>query len=127
MLSSHEKVFIFPEGTTSDGNRVLDFKSSSFASVENQNFIIQPIVIVYSDLNGIPINRWLRPMIAWYGDMDLKPHISKLVGLISIKAKLIYLKPVNSKDFENRKDLSNYLENRISKVYSSSLSKKLAK
>ena len=29
-------------------------------------------------------------MIAWYGDMDLKPHLSKLVGLISIKAKLIY-------------------------------------
>ena len=74
LLSSCEKVFIFPEGTTSDGNRVLEFKSSTFSSVENQNFTIQPIVIVYSDLNGIPINRWLRPMIAWYGDMDLQPH-----------------------------------------------------
>ena len=46
-------------------------------------------------------------MIAWYGDMDLKPHLSKLVGLMSIKAKLIYLEPVNTKNFENRKDLSN--------------------
>ena len=127
MLSSGEKIFIFPEGTTSDGNRVLEFKSSSFSSVENQNFTIQPIVIVYSDLNGIPINRWLRPMIAWYGDMDLKPHLSKLVGLMSIKAKQIYLEPVNTQNFENRKDLSNYLEHRIRKVYSSSLSKKLAK
>ena len=126
VLSSGEKVFIFPEGTTSDGNRVLEFKSSSFSSVENQNFTIQPIVIVYSDLNGIPINRWLRPMIAWYGDMDLKPHLSKLVGLMSIKAKLIYLEPVNTKNFENRKDLSNYLEGRIRKVYSSAQSKKLA-
>jgi len=127
MLSSGEKIFIFPEGTTSDGNRVLEFKSSSFSSVENQNFIIQPIVIVYSDLNGIPINRWLRPMIAWYGDMDLKPHLSKLVGLMSIKAKLIYLEPVNTQNFENRKDLSNHVEDRIRKVYSSALSKKLAK
>ena len=127
IISSNEKVFIFPEGTTSDGNRVLQFKSSSFSSVENKKFIIQPIVIVYSDLNGIPINRWLRPMIAWYGDMDLKPHLSKLVGLMSIKAKLIYLKPLNTKNFENRKDLSNYLEDRIRKVYSSALSKKLAK
>ena len=126
ILSSGEKVLIFPEGTTSDGNRVLKFKSSSFSSVENQNFIIQPIVIVYSDLNGIPINRWLRPMVAWYGDMELKPHLYKLVGLISIKAKLIYLEPVNTKNFENRKDLSNYLEGRIRKVYSSALSKKLA-
>ena len=127
MLSSGEKVFIFPEGTTSDGNRVLEFKSSSFSSVENQNFKIQPIVILYSDLNGIPINRWLRPMIAWYGNMDLAPHLSKLVGLSSIKAKLIYLEPVNTENFENRKDLSKHLEGRIRKVYSDALSKKLAK
>ncbi len=127
ILSSGERVFIFPEGTTSDGNRVLEFKSSSFSSVENQNFTIQPIVIVYSDLNGIPINRWLRPLIAWYGNMDLKPHLFKLVGLMSIKAKLIYLEPVNAQNFENRKDLSKYLEERIRKVYSSALSKKLAK
>ena len=66
-------------------------------------------------------------MIAWYGDMDLKPHLFKLVGLMSIKAKIIYLEPVNTKNFENRKDLSNYLERRISKVYSSALTKKLAK
>ena len=127
LLSSNEKVLIFPEGTTSDGNRVLEFKSSSFSSVENQNFIIQPVVIVYSDLNGIPINRWLRPMIAWYGDMELKPHLSKLVGLMSISAKIIYLEPVNTTSFENRKVLSNYLEDKIRKVYSSALSKKLAK
>ena len=127
ILYSGEKVFIFPEGTTSDGNRVLEFKSSSFSSVENQKFKIQPIVILYSDLNGIPINRWLRPLIAWYGDMDLKPHLSKLVGLMSIKAKLIYLEPVNTKNFENRKDLSNHLEDRVREIYSSALSKKLAK
>jgi len=127
VLSSGENVLIFPEGTTSDGNRVLKFKSSSFSSVENKNFIIQPLVIVYSDLNGIPINRWLRPMIAWYGDMDFKPHLCKLVGLISIKARLIYLEPVDAKNFENRKDLSNHLEDRIREVYSRTLSKKLAK
>ena len=126
-LSSGEKVFIFPEGTTSDGNRVLEFKSSSFSSVENQNFKIQPIVIFYSDLNGIPINRWLRPLIAWYGDMDLKPHLYKLARLVSIKAKLIYLEPVNTQNFENRKDLCNHLEIKIRKIYSSALSKKLAK
>ena len=126
-LSSREKVLIFPEGTTSDGNRVLDFKSSSFSALERKNFIIQPIVIVYSDLNGIPINRWLRPKIAWYGDMELKPHLSKFVSLKSINARLIYLEKVNAKNFSNRKDLNNFLENKIKKVYSSALSKKLAK
>ncbi len=121
LLSSDEKIFIFPEGTTSDGNRVLDFKSSSFSALEGQNYDIQPIVIIYSDLNGIPINRWLRPVIAWYGDMDLKPHLSKLASLRPIKARLIYLDKVNAKKFSNRKDLSKYLENKIKNVYSSAL------
>jgi len=124
-LSSDEKIFIFPEGTTSDGNRVLDFKSSSFSALEGQNYVIQPIVIVYSDLNGIPINRWLRPVIAWYGDMDLKPHLLTLAQLRSIKVRLIYLDKVNAKYFSNRKNLSKHLENEIKKVYSEALSNKL--
>ena len=126
-LSSGNRVFIFPEGTTSDGNRVLNFKSSSFSALENEKFIIQPIIILYSDLNGIPINRWLRPVIAWYGDMDLKPHILKLASLRSIKAKLIYLNPVCSSNFSSRKELSVYLEKKIKDVYSTSFSKKLAR
>ena len=127
LLSSGEKVCIFPEGTTSDGNRVLDFKSSSFSALENQNFLIQPVIICYSDLNGIPINRWLRPVIAWYGDMDLKPHILKLVTLRSIKIKLIFIDPVCSTHFASRKNLSNYLEEKIKIFYSSSFSKTLAR
>ena len=127
LLSSGDKVLMFPEGTTSDGNRVLDFKSSSFSAVENKQFLVQPIIIFYSELNGIPINRWLRPVIAWYGDMDLKPHILKLASLRSIKVRLIFTDPVCSSDFASRKDLSNYLEKKIKDVYSSSFSKKLAK
>jgi len=127
LLSSGDKVCIFPEGTTSDGNRVLDFKSSSFSALENQNFLIQPVIICYSDLNGIPINRWLRPVIAWYGDMDLKPHILKLVTLRSIKIKLIFIEPVCSNHFASRKNLSNYLEEKIKFIYSSSFSKTLAR
>jgi 1-acyl-sn-glycerol-3-phosphate acyltransferase len=126
-LSSGDKVFVFPEGTTSDGNRVLNFKSSSFSALENENFLIQPIIILYSDLNGIPINRWLRPVIAWYGDMDIKPHILKLVCLRPIKARLIYLDPVCSSHFSSRKELSIYLEKKIKDVYSTSFSKKLAR
>ena len=59
--------------------------------------------------------------------MDLKPHLSVLAHLRSIKARLIYLDKVNAKNFSSRKDLSKYLENQIKKVYASALSKKLTK
>jgi lyso-ornithine lipid O-acyltransferase len=124
LLSEREKILIFPEATTSDGNRVLSFKSNVFSAVENQNFFIQPLVIIYSEINGIPINRWLRPIVAWYGDMILTPHLLILKNLKSIQAKIIYLEPVNSKDFTNRKDLSKYIEQKIYRAYSLSLSRK---
>ena len=124
LLSEGKKLLIFPEGTTSDGNRVLPFKSSLFSALENKNFIIQPLIIIYSDLNGMPINRWLRPIIAWYGDMELMPHLSILKNIKSIEVKIIYLKPVNTMNFSNRKELSNHLEQQIHEAYSAAGSRK---
>ena len=120
LLSVGEKLLIFPEATTSDGNRVLPFKSSVFSALENQSFLIQPLVIIYSDLNGIPINRWLRPVIAWYGHMELYSHLEILKDVKFITVKIIYLDCINTNDFDNRKDLSKYLENIINSVYSNS-------
>ena len=124
LLSEGKKLLIFPEGTTSDGNRVLPFKSSLFSALENQNFIIQPLIIIYSDLNGMPINRWLRPLLAWYGNMDFMPHLSILKNIQSIHAKIIYLKPVNAMNFSNRKELNNYLEQQTHEAYSDAISRK---
>ena len=59
--------------------------------------------------------------------MDLKPHLLTIAQLRSIKARLIYLDKVNAKNFSSRKDLSKFLENKIKKVYSKALSKKLIK
>ena len=124
LLSEGKKLLIFPEGTTSDGNRVLPFKSSLFSALENQDFIIQPLIIIYSDLNGMPINRWLMPLIAWYGDMDLIYHLSILKNITSIRTKIIYLKPVNTIKFSNRKELCNYLEQQIHEAYSAAVLRK---
>ena len=118
LLSAGEKLLIFPEATTSDGNRVLPFKSSAFSAVENENFIIQPLVIIYSHLNGVPINRWLMPVIAWYGDMELNPHLTIIKDIKFITVKIIYLDCINTNDFSNRKNLSKYLEKKMNYVYS---------
>ena len=82
-ISKGDNVILFPEGTTSDGIKVLKFKSSLLTSLEQKNILIQPIVIKYQSINGMPLNRWLKPIIAWYGDMDLKPHLvnSYLISL----------------------------------------------
>ncbi|MDG2285100.1 MAG: lysophospholipid acyltransferase family protein, partial [Alphaproteobacteria bacterium] len=54
-LEKDGSLIVFPEGTSSDGSRVLPFKSTLFASVEGGNITVQPISINYTRLNGMPI------------------------------------------------------------------------
>ena len=123
-IRSGGKVILFPEGTTSDGIRILDFKSSLFSSIESHDSYIQPIVINYEEINGLPLNRSLMPVIAWYGDMGLKPHLLNVLKLFSITARVYFLKPKNAKDFDNRKSMTLSLQNIIGESYSRKINDK---
>jgi 1-acyl-sn-glycerol-3-phosphate acyltransferase len=61
-MGAGSSVVLFAEGTTSDGNPV-----------------IQPIYVAYTRLGGLPIGRRERPYIAWYGDMTFLPHFFQFV------------------------------------------------
>ena len=119
-----ENILLFPEATSSDGIRVLKFKSSLFSSVENKDLFIQPVVIIYEKVNGFPLNRWLKPLIAWYGDMELKPHLLDLVKLFSITAKVKFLNPICAKDFKDRKSMTFFLHTVINNEYSKIINNK---
>ena len=112
------RVILFPEGTTSDGIRVLKFKSSLLSSIEKNNYQIQPIVINYERINGFPLNRWLKPIIAWYGDMGLKSHLLNVLRLFSIEARVRFLDPIYARDFKDRKSMTFALQNVIYSKYS---------
>ncbi len=80
-IDNGDRLVIFPEGTSSDGNRVLPFKSALFSVAEaplassGTAPIIQPVSVVYTGLAGLPLGRRQRHLIAWYGDMELMPHL----------------------------------------------------
>lgn len=78
-LAENDRVLLFAEGTSSDGNQVLPFKSSLFAAIEpngtnGAGHILQTVAIVYTRVHGLPMNRQQRPAVAWYGDMDMLSH-----------------------------------------------------
>jgi len=83
-LLEGDALVIFPEGTSSDGNRVLPFRSALFSAAELDlgrgalhpvHAQVQPVSIAYVGLHGMPMGRENRPLYAWYGDMDLLPHL----------------------------------------------------
>lgn len=75
VLARGDRLIVFPEGTSSDGVRVLPFKSTLFASVAGAKVRVQPVSVRYTRLGDCPISHVDRPLCAWYGDMDLMPHL----------------------------------------------------
>lgn len=81
-LVKGEVIVLFAEGTTSDGNRLLPFRSSLVGAAQAaltqgsvEQVFLQPLAVSYARRNGLPLTRRDRPFVAWYGDMDLAPHL----------------------------------------------------
>lgn len=89
-LVAGDTIVLFGEGTTGDGNRVLPFRPALLASVREAMsasgargtpILVQPLSIVYSGLDGLPLGRADRPSVAWYGDMSLGSHLLRLLAI----------------------------------------------
>ena len=81
MLAEGRLVVLFPEGTTSDGNRVLPFRSSLLGAAGEASDAtpLIPALIGYWGRHGIPMNRSERARYAWFGSMDLPVHLWRVV------------------------------------------------
>lgn len=125
-LTAGTNIILFPEGTSSDGSKVLPFKSSLFAVTEKKlnNHYIQPISISYTGLDGLPMCRKFLPFFAWYGDMDLAPHAWKFLGLSSCEIDLSFHEKIPFSKFKSRKDFSKYCFNIIADQVTKDLNKK---
>jgi lyso-ornithine lipid O-acyltransferase len=113
-LAARDALILFPEGTSSDGNRVLPFKSALFDVANGRRGMppvtVQPVSVAYTRLDGMPIRRGFRPLFAWYGDMAMAPHLWRLLGLGRIEIVVQFHDPVAFADFGSRKALSAYCE-----------------
>lgn len=124
-LIKGERLILFPEGTSSDGNRVLRFRSSLLQAaetrVDGRPVYVQPMSIAYTHLDGIPIGRHLRPFFAWYGDMDMASHLWELMGMGKLTVCISFDEPVTLDQFASRKDLTTYCEAVVSARVSEAL------
>ena len=102
-----DSLILFPEGTSSDGGRVLPFKSSLFAVAErwtgDKPLTVQPISIAYTKLNNMPLCRHHRPYVAWIGDMELGPHLWELLTMGRVTAAVTFHDPVTLETLKTRK------------------------
>ncbi len=111
-LAGGDNLILFPEGTTSDGSRVLPFRSAFLSVAElpvtatGHTPIIQPVSIVYDRLAGLPTGRAARPLFAWYGDMDIGSHFWRLAQHKGLRASILLHQPLDPEHFASRKELA---------------------
>ena len=125
-LESDDDLILFPEGTSGDGNQVLPFKSALFSVAErrphDRPLLVQPVSIAYTRLDGVPMGRYLRPLFAWYGDMELAGHLWHVAGLGWTTVVVEFHPPITIDAFGTRKTLSEYCQGQIAAGVSSALS-----
>lgn len=109
-LEAGDDLILFPEGTTSDGARVLPFRSSFFALAETETPpILQPVSVVYDRLDGLPSLLGTRPLFAWYGDMEIGPHFWRLAQHHGLRATVVLHAPFDPLTCPDRKLLARVL------------------
>ena len=107
LLAGGDNLILFPEGTSSDGSRVLPFRSSFFSVAQSEaRPIIQPVSVVYDRLGGLPAGRANRPVFAWYGDMDIASHSWRLARFSGLRVTVLLHAPMDPARFPDRKMLS---------------------
>ncbi|WP_072394729.1 lysophospholipid acyltransferase family protein [Hyphomicrobium sp. CS1GBMeth3] len=123
-LKTGDTIVLFAEGTSSDGNRVLPFRTSLFAAAkpsqkgsaggaDDTGAVVQTLSIVYTRLYGIPINRWARPTVGWFGDMEMQSHAWALLKAGPLDVRIRIGEPIPLEDFTDRKDLARRSEAEI--------------
>jgi 1-acyl-sn-glycerol-3-phosphate acyltransferase len=119
-LATGDSVVLFAEGTTSDGNRALAFKSALFAAAEplegGPPVVVQPVTIAYTRLDGMPMCRAFRPAVAWYGDMELLPHLWAMIGLGRIGVEVVFHAPTTLAAAGSRKALALHCEMAVART-----------
>jgi 1-acyl-sn-glycerol-3-phosphate acyltransferase len=121
-LNNGDHIVIFAEGTSSDGNQVLPFKTSLFGAVKprrgngrviEDGIYVQTLAIAYTRVHGLPLGRRGRPIVAWYGDMEIAGHAWDLLKRGPLDVEVHIGEPVKLRSFADRKALAAHAEREV--------------
>jgi 1-acyl-sn-glycerol-3-phosphate acyltransferase len=83
-LDAHQSVVVFPEGTTTDGSRVLDFFPALFQPAIDRALPVLPIAVCYRDAAGRP-----APSVAYIDDDPLWKSLRAVLDAPRTQARLV--------------------------------------
>ncbi|CAN5338776.1 lysophospholipid acyltransferase family protein [soil metagenome] len=123
-LQGGEVVVLFPEGTSSDGIRVLPFRSALIGAVHHtignstrhDRVTVQPVSIAYTRFGGVPVGRALRDKVAWYGETELMPHLKGVFSSGAVDVTVSWGEAVSYGMTADRKQIARDAENAVRRM-----------
>lgn len=114
MLKRKINILLFPEGTSTDGSKILPFQSVFFQAPLNSGSSIIPITIQYIKIDSEKLSLFNRDRVCWYGQIKFIEHVLLVLGLRSIEVKVIIHPKIKVNSFisgqlDFRKQLSELL------------------
>jgi lyso-ornithine lipid O-acyltransferase len=105
-LKAGHKLLFFPEGTSTDGQRILPFKSTLyaafFAPALRDILHVQPVTVIYTAPPGEDPRFY-----GWWGDMDFGAHLLKVLAAPRQgSVEIVYHAPLRVADASDRKALA---------------------
>ena len=74
---------------------------------------MQTLAIVYTHLHGLPLGRADRPLVGWYGDMEMGSHAWQLLKSGPLDVHIRLGTPVPLDAFADRKALARHSEGEV--------------
>ncbi|HEX4020454.1 MAG TPA: lysophospholipid acyltransferase family protein [Acidobacteriaceae bacterium] len=85
VLQQGQTVVLFPEGTSSNGEKILPFHAALFEAAVQAKVPVMPAYLRYNTPQGLP-----EPHAYYWGDAILLPHIAQLLGTKRICAEVVF-------------------------------------
>ena len=113
-LKEGDNLIIFPEGTSTDGQEVIEFKRGVFARAIDANVAglqIQPATLHVTLANGKPVKTQEdRDLYTWHNGMDddyeLQHHLWNFAKSGGVTIRLMFHDVISVNDYDDRKILA---------------------
>lgn len=109
-IQAGDNILVFPEATTTSGENIKRFHARIFAPALDHQLLVQPLVIRYLDDQG-----QIHPGSIWKEQSFMK-NMMGVLAQSNIRVVLTYLPVVDAKQFNERRELAELLENQIRDV-----------
>lgn len=119
-MAGGNAVLLFAEGQSDIGTHVLPFRSALIGAAQHamlaagaKDVLIQPLTIAYTKLQGLPVSRNERSLIAWIKSKSVGQNVREILGGPVKDVTVAFGTPLPLSEGDDRKQVSKQAEGQV--------------